>query len=292
MSILNTIAAGALVLTVGLCHGAERLPSGPLGRDASPAASNRDGRSMALRSITAGTRRPSGRHVELAALHSAPARAAGRIAPMPAAEKVVIDVIVAYTMKAARHYADITRDLVAPAIEAGNHSFRASGIGHIELRLVHAYRTDYAEWGGHFDHVWRFADKGDGAMEEIHGRRNRHRADVAILIVDDAEGCGQATRVNAEADEAFAVVHHQCAADNFTLPHEIGHILGATHEQGFVDGGSWRDIMSYKDRCGGCPRLPVWSNPRILINGRPAGTADRDNARIIAEGAARVAAFR
>ena len=44
--------------------------------------------------------------------------------------------------------------------------------------------------------------------------------------------------------------------------------------------------------CGGCPRLPVWSSPTVLIKGEPAGTAELDNARVISEQAARVAAFR
>ena len=81
---------------------------------------------------------------------------------------VVIDVIVAYTKKAAANYTDIKRELVELAIEEGNESFRMSNLGHIKLRLVHAYQTDYVEEGAHFDHVWRFADKGDGYMEEIH----------------------------------------------------------------------------------------------------------------------------
>ena len=50
--------------------------------------------------------------------------------------------------------------------------------------------------------------------------------------------------------------------------------------------------MSYKESCGGCPRIPVWSNPTVLINGEPAGTPQLDNARVIAEQAGRVAAFR
>ena len=184
-------------------------------------------------------------------------------------------------------------------------SFRTSGISNVKLRLVHAYETAYVEEGAHFDHVWRFADKGDGYMEEIHGLRDRHKADVAILIVDDAKGCGLATRVHADADEAFAVVHHECAASTYSLAHEIGHIVGARHElamdkvmtpfpygHGYVNGRKWRDIMSYKDSCGGCPRIPVWSSPKVLVKGEPAGTPDLDNARVIAEQAARVADFR
>ena len=50
--------------------------------------------------------------------------------------------------------------------------------------------------------------------------------------------------------------------------------------------------MSYKDSSGGCPRMPVWSSPKVLIKGEPAGTPDLDNARVIAEQAARVANFR
>jgi hypothetical protein len=218
---------------------------------------------------------------------------------------VVIDVIVAYTKKAASNYADVRRELIELSIEEANESFRTSNLGHVKMRLVHAYETDYVEEGAHFDHVWRFADKGDGYMEEIHGLRDRYKADVAVLIVDDAKGCGLATRVFADPDEAFAVVHHECAATTYTVAHEIGHLIGARHDlnldkimtpfpygHGYVNGTKWRDIMSYKESCGGCPRVPVWSSPKVLIKGEPAGTAELDNARVIAEQAARVAAFR
>jgi hypothetical protein len=50
--------------------------------------------------------------------------------------------------------------------------------------------------------------------------------------------------------------------------------------------------MSYKESCGGCPRVPLWSNPRLTIGGEPAGTPNADNARVIDEQAARVAGFR
>ena len=224
-------------------------------------------------------------------------------APKPA--DVVIDVIVAYTKKAAANYSDVKRELVDLSIEEANESFRLSGVGQVKLRLVHAYQTDYVEEGEHFDHVWRFADKGDGYMDEIHPLRDKYRADVAVLIVDDPKGCGLATRVYADADEAFAVVHHECAVASYSLAHEIGHLIGARHDlnidtnmtpfpygHGYVSGTKWRDIMSYRESCGGCPRLPIWSSPRVTVRGEVAGTPDLDNARVIAEQAARVAAFR
>jgi hypothetical protein len=223
----------------------------------------------------------------------------------PAQKDIIIDVIVAYTKKAAANYSDVNRELVQLAIEEGNESFRQSGVGHVKLRLVHAYETSYVEEGSHFDHVWAFADKGDGKLEEIHALRDKHKADVGILIVDDPKGCGLATRVYADADEAFAVVHHECAATSYTLAHEIGHLIGARHDlnldknmtpfpygHGYVNGTKWRDIMSYKESCNGCPRLPVWSSPLVKVRGEAAGTPDLDNARVIREQAGRVAAFR
>jgi hypothetical protein len=47
--------------------------------------------------------------------------------------------------------------------------------------------------------------------------RDKYRADVVVLIVDDAAGCGLATRVFADAEDAFAVVHHECSASFYSL---------------------------------------------------------------------------
>ena len=267
-------------------------------RTGDPNPINRDGARI-LRPITRGVPSPAALPVQaqkerLALVVSDAVAGAKSIkdesAPKP--RDIVIDVLVAYTKKAASNYSDIERDLVDLAIEEANKSFRMSNLGHVKLRLVHTYQTDYVEEGAHFDHVWRFADKGDGYMEEVHGLRDMFRADVAVLVVDDPKGCGLATRVQADADEAFAVVHHECAAASYTVAHEVGHLIGARHELSYVNGTKWRDIMGAKESCGGCPRVPVWSSPTVLVNGEPAGTTELDNARVIAEQAARIAAFR
>jgi hypothetical protein len=149
------------------------------------------------------------------------------------------------------------------------------------------------------------ADKGDGFMEEIPRLRDEKKADIVVLVVDDPSGCGLATRVAADAEEAFAVVHHECAAVSFSVAHEVGHIIGARHDysldqstgpfpfgHGFVNGTKWRTMMSYKSSCNGCPRLPIWSNPDVRIAGEPAGTASANNARVLREQAERVSRFR
>ncbi len=174
--------------------------------------------------------------------------------------------------------------------------------------MVHKHQTDYDEARGeHFDHVWRMVDSSDGYLEEeVPFLRDRYRADVVVLVVDDNRGCGLATRVAAEPDEAYAVVHHECAATTYSFAHEIGHIIVARHDRlldqsispfpfghGFVAPDlKWRTMMSYKRGCNGCPRLPIWSTPASVMQGQQAGSDIHDNARVIRENAARVASFR
>ncbi len=218
---------------------------------------------------------------------------------------VTIRVLVAYTAGSAKHYADIETDLIALAIEEANQSFRNSGIGNVVLELAYAYQTAYVESGSHFDHVFRFANDRDGYMDEVHQLRDAHAADVGLLIVDDPNGCGLAAEVYARPERAFAAVHHGCAATMYSLAHEIGHLIGARHDaaldestlpfafgHGYVQGKQWRTMMAYKDSCDGCMRLPLWSNPHVTVHGMPAGDKASNNARVIAEQAARVANFR
>jgi hypothetical protein len=50
-------------------------------------------------------------------------------------------------------------------------------------------------------------------------------------------------------------------------------------------------MMSYQESCDGCPRRAIWSSPDVKVDGVPAGDADTNNAKVIRENAARVAAF-
>jgi hypothetical protein len=213
--------------------------------------------------------------------------------------------MVLYTGKVASKYIDINADLIALSIEQANESFVNSGLGNIKLHLVHRQQIDYDESDGeHFNHLYRMVD-GVGMFSGVRALRNEKRADIVALIVDDPSGCGLSTRVRADAEEAFVVVHHACAALTYSIAHEVGHIIGARHDlaldknvtpfpygHGYVNGLKWRDIMSYKASCDGCPRVPIWSNPTIKYKGDRAGTPEDDNARVILEQAERVSKFR
>jgi hypothetical protein len=221
------------------------------------------------------------------------------------AKDITIDLMLLYTRKPAGRYIRDPADLLELAVEQANETFRNSGIPNVKLRLVHTQLVDYDETGSeHFEHLYNLVD-GKVAFKNIRRLRDEKRADIVGLIVDDPSGCGLSTRVGADAEEAFFVVHHSCAAITISIAHEIGHILGARHDRlidgndtpfayghGYVNGSKWRDIMSYQRGCNGCPRMPFWSNPRVMYQGEPTGTLANDNARVILEQAERVANFR
>jgi hypothetical protein len=220
------------------------------------------------------------------------------------AKKIVIDLMMLYTRKAASRYPHDPADLLAMAVEQANDALENSGLGNITLRLVHTEAVDYDESEGeHFDHLYRMVD-GVGTFKDVRKLRNEKKADIVGLILDDASGCGLSTRVAPDAEDAYFVVHHSCASITISVAHEIGHILGARHDRaidandrpfayghGHVN-GKWRDIMSYQQSCNGCLRVPFWSNPRVKYLGEPTGTDSEDNARVILEQAERVSKFR
>jgi hypothetical protein len=221
------------------------------------------------------------------------------------AKNVTIDVMLLYTPNVARHYVRNPADLLAIAIEETNETFRNSGIGNVKLRLVYTQPINYdGSADDQFTHLYTMVD-GLGPFRDVKRLRDEKRADIVGLIIDNPTGCGLSTRIGPESDDAYFVVHHACVTISMSMGHEIGHILGIRHDRfvdesvmptvyghGYVNGTKWRDIMSYNKGCGGCPRIPFWSNPRIMYNGEPTGTPAADSARVILENAERVSRFR
>jgi hypothetical protein len=220
-----------------------------------------------------------------------------------------IDVLVAFTPGAQGFTGDMNL-FAAQAIEETNGSFTNSNVW-ARVRLVGAMSISYNESGRDYDTILsHFTNNGDGFMDNIHAQRDALRADVAVLIINQSDWCGQAREIGANAAQAFVIVHWDCATGYYSFGHEIGHLTGARHDEptdttdtpyahghGFrhqaAAPNGWRTIMGY--RCAGnlCnPRLQYWSSPSNTWSGLAMGTADADNRRVWNDRAATLASFR
>lgn len=235
----------------------------------------------------------------------APAASAGVASRIGTADKpVFIRVMVNYTQAVLDQHPFIN-DFVDLLIAETNQGFFNSDV-YIKLDLSAQKMVEYKESGKISTDLTRYRRTNDKHMDEIHAARDAGHADISVLLVDSKDLCGVA-RVNAKAQNAFAVVSHACASANYTFGHEIGHLFGARHDPATdpkkkpyayghghrFEAGPWRTIMAYSCKNAECPRLNRWSNPHRLVRGQPTGNAfTSDNHRVLNERAAVVAAFR
>ena len=215
---------------------------------------------------------------------------------------VGIDVLVAYTTAARTAVSDIAATIQLAVAEA-NQSYQNSGVN-IKLTLVDSFEVAYSESGKSFDTILAdFVGRAD-----VNNRRNSSGADMAAMIINQTDYCGLADAIQANASNAFAIVHYDCATGYYSFAHELGHLQGARHDPAndststpFAYGHglqhtsptpSWRTIMAYN--CSpSCPRLQYWSNPNVNYNGIAMGTAaTNDNVRVLNKTASTVAGFR
>ena len=232
----------------------------------------------------------------------------------------VIDIMVVYT-SAARVEAGNIELFIQFAIDNTHRAYKNSDIKP-RLRLVHAAETDYVLVSDLIQSVERLSDPDDGYMDEIHGLRDDHKADLVVLIVArDSQGiCGAGFRIGFNyypdldfSDHGFSVIAQNCETSTyFAFAHEIGHNQGAAHDPdntddivpgfGFPYGHGlcntdhdWNTVMAYQsNREGTCSsEIPYFSSPLITYDGVPTGDAEvRDNRRVLNETAQRVANFR
>jgi peptidyl-Asp metalloendopeptidase len=227
---------------------------------------------------------------------AAAAGAPNAVTTAAATTNTVVDLLVVYTSTArAKQGGQAAMNaLIAMGVDLANQSYRNSQIA-MQLRLVRAAEVSYAETGDMNTDLVRLRSKSDGFIDQVHTLRNQYKADTVALVVDNGGSyCGIAyVMANGPrasfADWAFSVTDRDCVSNN-TLTHELGHNMGNAHDRasggtgvfsysyGYRDTvGKFRTIMAYPCPTVSCPRVKYFSNPKILINGRPAGIDHRIN---------------
>ncbi len=217
----------------------------------------------------------------------------------------VIRVMVHYTSSAASASGNISA-LIDLAVAEANQGYTNSGVL-IDLILAHKSQVTYTQSGSFSTDLSRYRGTSDGFMDSIHTTRNSVTADVGLLVINNASSCGLASGIGSTASTAFSDAHWDCITGYYSFAHEIGHLQSARHDPAndptnspyayghgyqYTGNPSWRTIMAYNCSAG-CPRLNYWSNPSKLYNGQPMGTTTRnDNARVLNNTRATVAAFR
>ena len=159
--------------------------------------------------------------------------------------------------------------LIDLGVAETNATYLISGVAQ-RLRLVHRQEVAYVEANHLRTDLDAITLPGDGALDEVHGLRDTHGADLVQLVVGGA-GCGIAwlldTLSTGQPQYGFSVTLWTCISPNYTFGHELGHNMGLMHDPyavakygeapgpapygyGFVDVvRRWRTVMAYRDQC-------------------------------------------
>jgi hypothetical protein len=194
---------------------------------------------------------------------------------------VVIDVLVAYTKSL--DDGSLPRRLRF-LMALANQAFLDSRVN-ISLRLAGTRLVDYPDRSGNsraLDELTR----SQGTLRPLEALRQANAADAVILlrnfVAETQGGCGSAwvngaNQSSMTPERAFAVVSlgtdERQYCSNYALAHEIGHILGGTHDAehagsagrfpysyGYGVDGRFGDIMSYYS-----PEIGLFSNPELAL---------------------------
>ena len=245
----------------------------------------------------------------VAALLAALAFAVGCDSAFEPDDATEITVLVAYTSAVAAEVEDVGAH-VRQGFDETNAAYANSGVG-ARLVPVHLAEVDYAV-GDRLEalgHLMRPDDEGvieqlahhrDGPLDDLHALRDRHEADV-VLLVSAAPGSTINGSLMAEPSTAFLLVQWEAlGAPSYGLAHEIGHLHGARHlaedppPVPFPYGHGFRNDSLRTIMAGGSQqKVPLFSGPGAVYEGVVLGdSAVHDVARVLRETAAYLSNFR
>jgi hypothetical protein len=154
--------------------------------------------------------------------------------------------------------------------------------------------------------LWRLTDRDDPAFRSVREMRDRYKPDVVHLITmrdvkQNACGWGWIVQdLGHLRDWGFSTSNRQCALQNSSFVHEVGHNLGMNHARGdpgvtpkpgefgfgyVLTARCQRSVMAYDDTCkgscssqpDGCRRLNIFSSPNLRYpDGTPFGRPTND----------------
>lgn len=155
----------------------------------------------------------------------------------------------------------------------------------------------------------RYGSSSHPMFRQAQNLREQYQADLVGLITSNRRDyCGCGSQPNSwnfdTSDYAYFTATEECATDNFSFAHEIGHAFGCFHNSWnyghpFANGyrdpkNGFRTIMSYSCegvRCRRVLRISS-SDTKYKFNGHPIGDERHDNARQINQRRFRIANYR
>lgn len=180
----------------------------------------------------------------------------GTVAPFMARDKaakdpIVVDLLILYSHQAmegaARQFGCAAGDNqcevkaihleVAKAVIIANYAFQQSGldITVVPLAIEMANAAEGWDEGGSL-RLTRDRLQENAAISD---RRNVLGADLVTMVVEQGNECGYAYHFSGPNidNTGFSVVRRECAANAFSLAHELGHNLGLRHECASTESG-------------------------------------------------------
>jgi hypothetical protein len=182
-------------------------------------------------------------------------------------------------------------ELLMQQLRTGFGATRLGGNFSVTTELAHAQEINYDEGENMEKDLDRLSNPRDTVFKPIHALRDTHKADIVHLLIKAKpnNGCGIGwLNLALRPEHAISVSDYQCALQNFSAVHEIGHNMGMAHDRfvekdakpgpdqfnfGFVamERGT-RSLMSYNDQCvqqqkKNCTRLLQLSSPNIKVGG-------------------------